>query len=70
MQIAAKVADKDARKELLEALLSLGCDGDTVDFFGNDNMGRSPSMAKDMTDLLAAADPARVPNDHVKADAL
>jgi len=70
VQIAAKVADKDARKELLEALLSLGCDGDTVDFFGNDNMGRSPSMAKDMTDLLAAADPARVPNDHVKADAL
>jgi hypothetical protein len=51
VQIASRVADREVRKELLETLLSLGCDADTVDFFGNDAMNRSASVAKELTDL-------------------
>ena len=54
VQVASKVVDKARRKELLEALLSFGCDVDGVDFFGSDQMSRSESVQKEVSALRQA----------------
>lgn len=62
VHIASKIADKSRRKQMLETLLSFGCEVDKVDFFGNDDLARSESVQQQMTALLEAGGPAHVPS--------